>query len=146
MDSILSSSTTFQLRKPLLSKPFSPFNNNKLTINRLNKSTHLSKALLSSSLRISASSAPSAEASTATSSYSIPSEMKAWTYTEYGGVDVLKLESNVAVPEVKEDQVLIKVAAAALNPVDFKRRLGKFKATDSPLPVSSFYPVPCEIR
>ncbi|KAL0447125.1 UNVERIFIED_CONTAM: 2-methylene-furan-3-one reductase [Sesamum latifolium] len=61
--------------------------------------------------------------------------MKAWIYREYGGVEVLKLESDVVVPEVKDDQVLIKVAAAALNPVDFKRRLGGFKATDSPLPI-----------
>jgi 2-methylene-furan-3-one reductase len=67
---------------------------------------------------------------------SVPSEMKAWVYGEYGGVDVLKFDSNVAVPDVKEDQVLVKVVAAALNPVDGKRRQGKFKATDSPLPVS----------
>lgn len=65
----------------------------------------------------------------------VPSEMKAWVYGEYGGVDVLKFDSNVAVPDVKEDQVLVKVVAAALNPVDGKRRQGKFKATDSPLPV-----------
>lgn len=62
--------------------------------------------------------------------------MKAWVYREYGGVDVLQLESDVAVPEIKDDQVLIKVVAAALNPVDFKRRLGLFRATDSRLPVS----------
>jgi len=68
----------------------------------------------------------------------VPSEMKAWVYGEYGGVDVLKLDSNVAVPDVKEDQVLVKVVAAALNPVDGKRRQGKFKATDSPLPVIHF--------
>lgn len=67
--------------------------------------------------------------------------MKAWTYSEYGGTDVLKLDANVAVPEVKEDQVLIKVAAAALNPVDSKRRAGKFKATDSPLPTVPGYDV-----
>lgn len=71
-------------------------------------------------------------------SSAVPSEMKAWVYGEYGGVDVLKLESNVSVPDVKEDQVLIKVFAAALNPVDFKRRLGKFQNTDSPLPVIFF--------
>lgn len=68
----------------------------------------------------------------------LPSEMRAWIYGEYGGVDVLKLDSNVGVPEVKEDQVLVKVVAAALNPVDAKRRQGKFKATDSPLPVFFF--------
>lgn len=67
--------------------------------------------------------------------------MKAWVYGEYGGVDVLKFDSKVSVPEVKEDQVLIKVAAAALNPVDFKRRQGKFKATDSPLPTVPGYDV-----
>ncbi|KAK2408091.1 2-methylene-furan-3-one reductase [Trifolium repens] len=72
---------------------------------------------------------------------SVPSEMKAWVYGEYGGVDVLKFDSNVAVPDVKEDQVLVKVVAAALNPVDGKRRQGKFKATDSPLPTVPGYDV-----
>ncbi|KHN27018.1 Quinone oxidoreductase-like protein, chloroplastic [Glycine soja] len=67
--------------------------------------------------------------------------MRAWVYGEYGGVDVLKLDSNVTVPDVKEDQVLIKVVAAALNPVDAKRRQGKFKATDSPLPTVPGYDV-----
>lgn len=67
----------------------------------------------------------------------IPSKMKAWVYDEYGDVNVLRFDEGVSVPEVKDDQVLVKVAAAALNPVDFKRRQGKFKATDSPLPVSS---------
>lgn len=72
---------------------------------------------------------------------SVPSEMKAWVYGEYGGVDVLKFDSSVSVPEVKEDQVLIKVVAAALNPVDAKRMQGKFKATDSPLPTVPGYDV-----
>ncbi|MED6143673.1 hypothetical protein PIB30_007971 [Stylosanthes scabra] len=71
----------------------------------------------------------------------VPSQMKAWVYGEYGGVDVLKLDSSVAVPDVKEDQVLVKVVAAALNPVDAKRRQGKFKATDSPLPTVPGYDV-----
>lgn len=62
--------------------------------------------------------------------------MKAWVYGDYGEADVLRFDESVPVPEVAEDQVLIKVVAAALNPVDFKRRQGKFKATDSPLPVS----------
>nr|GMD97091.1 2-methylene-furan-3-one reductase [Ipomoea batatas] len=51
------------------------------------------------------------------------------------------MESNVSVPEIQDDQVLIKVAAAALNPVDSKRRQGKFKATDSPLPTVPGYDV-----
>lgn len=89
------------------------------------------------SLRISASSqSASAAVNVAAADASIPSEMKAWVYSEYGGVDVLKLESNIAVPVVNDDQVLIKVVAAGLNPVDGKRRQGKFKATDSPLPVN----------
>lgn len=74
----------------------------------------------------------------------VPSDMKAWVYGEYGGVDVLKFDSSVAVPDVKEDQVLVRVVAAALNPVDAKRRQGKFKATDSPLPVIiHFLPLFC---
>lgn len=48
---------------------------------------------------------------------------------------MLKLNDAAAVPDIADDQVLVRVAAAALNPVDAKRRAGKFKATDSPLPV-----------
>lgn len=73
----------------------------------------------------------------------MPSEMKAWVYEEYGGVDVLKFDTKVAVPELLDDQVLIKVMAAALNPVDFKRRQGKFQSTDSPLPVTSLFSSSC---
>ncbi|XP_057810979.1 2-methylene-furan-3-one reductase-like [Salvia miltiorrhiza] len=61
--------------------------------------------------------------------------MKAWSYKQYGGPEVLKLESDVAVPELNDDQVLIKVVAAALNPVDYKRRGGAFGPYDSPLPI-----------
>ncbi|KAD2803923.1 hypothetical protein E3N88_37300 [Mikania micrantha] len=68
-------------------------------------------------------------------------KMKAWQYAEYGSVDVLKLATDVAVPEINDDQVLVKVIAAALNPVDYKRRLGYFKATDSPLPITPGYDV-----
>lgn len=71
----------------------------------------------------------------------VPSLQKAWFYEEYGPAkEVLKF-GELAVPEVLPDQVLIKVHAAALNPVDFKRRLGKFKATDSPLPTVPGYDV-----
>ncbi|KAK4598087.1 hypothetical protein RGQ29_015544 [Quercus rubra] len=92
-------------------------------------------------LRVSANSQAAPASAEASKLSSIPSEMKAWVYGEYGGVDVLKFDSKVSVPEVKEDQVLVKVVAAALNPVDFKRRQGKFKATDSPLPTVPGYDV-----
>lgn len=62
--------------------------------------------------------------------------MKAWKYDECGGVDVMKFVTDIAVPEINDDQVLVKVVAAALNPIDFKRRLGFFKNSDSPFPVS----------
>ncbi|KAF8037518.1 hypothetical protein BT93_B0421 [Corymbia citriodora subsp. variegata] len=76
------------------------------------------------------------------SDVTIPPKIKAWVYAERGSpVDVLKLVSDVGVPEVKEDQVLVKVVAAALNPVDFKRALGFFKDIDSPLPIVPGYDV-----
>ncbi|KAB2609633.1 2-methylene-furan-3-one reductase-like [Pyrus ussuriensis x Pyrus communis] len=116
-------------------------NNNRIAVP---KSSTTQRSKLSAgfpALRVSASSqsAPaSAEASKVTV---LPSEMKAWVYGEYGGVDVLKFDTKVAVPELLEDQVLVKVVAAALNPVDFKRRQGKFKNTDSPLPTVPGYDV-----
>jgi hypothetical protein len=69
------------------------------------------------------------------SAMEVPTTHKAWTYGEYGPPGVLKLE-QIPVPDVAADEVLVKVHAAALNPVDGKRRQGKFKNTDSPLPVS----------
>ncbi|XP_041005899.1 2-methylene-furan-3-one reductase-like isoform X2 [Juglans microcarpa x Juglans regia] len=45
----------------------------------------------------------------APSSFTIPSHNIAWVYSEYGtAVDVLKLDPNLPVPEVKDDQVLVK--------------------------------------
>ncbi|CAI0434723.1 unnamed protein product [Linum tenue] len=90
-------------------------------------------------LRVSASSQASPEAAAKVSA--VPSTMKAWIYGDYGTVDVLKFDESVSVPEIKEDQVLVKVVAAALNPVDFKRRQGKFQATDSALPTVPGYDV-----
>ncbi|XP_009395684.2 2-methylene-furan-3-one reductase [Musa acuminata AAA Group] len=86
-------------------------------------------------------SASSSSTETVTAISEIPAKMKAWVYDDYGAADLLRLDEGVSVPEVKEDQVLIKVVAAALNPVDYKRRQGKFKATDSPLPTVPGYDV-----
>ena len=69
----------------------------------------------------------------------LPSKMKAWAYAEYGkSSDVLKLDADAAVQKPNDDQVLLKVVAAGINPIDYKRMLGYFKDTDSPLPVSLF--------
>ncbi|KAI4346983.1 hypothetical protein L6164_007840 [Bauhinia variegata] len=67
----------------------------------------------------------------------LPSHIKAWVYSEYGkSSDILKFDTNVPLPEIKEDQVLIKVEAAALNPIDYRRCGGFLKDTDSPLPTA----------
>lgn len=66
----------------------------------------------------------------------VPDTQQGWTYSEYGGKEVLKLE-EISVPSIAANEVLVKVHAAALNPVDSKRRAGKFKATDAQLPVCS---------
>ena len=56
---------------------------------------------------------------------SAPSTMKAIVIHEYGGPEVLKYE-DVPRPEPKEDQILIRVIAAGVNPVDGMIRSGMF--------------------
>src|ERR1700741_4402723 len=51
--------------------------------------------------------------------------MKAVVIHEYGGPEVLKYE-DVPRPEPKDDQLLIRVIAAGLNPVDGMIRSGMF--------------------
>ncbi|KAL2335662.1 hypothetical protein Fmac_016875 [Flemingia macrophylla] len=72
----------------------------------------------------------------------IPSDVKAWVYSEYGITEkILKFDPNVAIPDFKEDQVLIKVVATALNPANYKKASGYIKNTESPLPTVSGYDV-----
>ena len=56
--------------------------------------------------------------------------MKAIVYTEYGPPEVLKLR-EVAKPEPKDNQVLVRVVAASANALDYRRfemtsMLGRF--------------------
>jgi NADPH:quinone reductase-like Zn-dependent oxidoreductase len=50
--------------------------------------------------------------------------VKAIVLTEAGGIDKLKLV-DVPVPAIKEDEVLTKVKATSVDPVDAKTRIGK---------------------
>ncbi|KAF5764316.1 putative 2-alkenal reductase (NAD(P)(+)) [Helianthus annuus] len=137
MEALLSSTTTTTLRPSLTPSSTKP----PLSLSTFTTTTHkLSKSNKNIRLRVSATS-PKPATETAVDTFTVPSEMKGWVYDEYGGVDVLKYSSNVTVPSVNDDQVLVKVVAAALNPVDFKRRLGKFQATDSALPTVPGYDV-----
>ena len=49
--------------------------------------------------------------------------MRSLYYEEYGAVDVLSL-GETAPPEIADDEMLIRVRAASLNPVDWKLRSG----------------------
>ncbi|KAK9064501.1 hypothetical protein SSX86_015883 [Deinandra increscens subsp. villosa] len=139
MEALLSSSATFRLRPQL---PFSSSSKPPLSLSTFTKTSSPSPRKNSNPrLRVSASSSSKSATKTTVDSSTVPSQMKAWMYDEYGGVDVLKFSSDVTVPSVEDDQVLVKVVAAALNPVDFKRRLGKFQATDSALPTVPGYDV-----
>ena len=53
--------------------------------------------------------------------------MKAIVWTKYGSPDVLRLQ-EVERPEIKEDQILVKVHAASISPVDWRFRAGEFRA------------------
>jgi NADPH:quinone reductase-like Zn-dependent oxidoreductase len=69
--------------------------------------------------------------------------MKAIVYRGYGSAEVLKLE-EIPKPAPKDNQVLIKVRAAALNPIDWRlmggvpfliRKVAKMKAPSAQQPV-----------
>ncbi|MFD7323679.1 NADP-dependent oxidoreductase [Streptomyces sp. NPDC059875] len=54
--------------------------------------------------------------------------MEAIVYDEFGGPDVLRHETGVAVPEPARGEVRVKVAAVGVNPLDHKRRYGWVEA------------------
>ncbi|MET9672015.1 NADP-dependent oxidoreductase [Streptomyces sp. NPDC006482] len=54
--------------------------------------------------------------------------MEAIVYEEFGGPEVLRHATGVAVPEPGPGEVRVKVAAVGVNPVDWKRRYGWVEA------------------
>lgn len=52
--------------------------------------------------------------------------MKAMVIRQYGSTDVFA-DSEVEVPKIKPDELLVKVRASSINPVDWKIRKGMFK-------------------
>ena len=57
--------------------------------------------------------------------------MKALRFAEFGEPSILKVE-EVALPVPREGEVLVRVAAAAINPSDAKNVAGAFKVTTLP--------------
>ncbi len=62
--------------------------------------------------------------------------MKTVRFHEFGGPEVLKYE-DAPDPEAGPDQMLVRVHAAAVNPVDWKLREGWLRALDLPLPITN---------
>src|SRR5438045_8614604 len=65
----------------------------------------------------------------ATSSFVNAENMKAIVVHEYGGAEAMKLE-DLPRPEPKANQMLIKVIAAGVNPVDAMIRSGMFSKSN----------------
>ena len=61
----------------------------------------------------------------------IPTTQHAVLIREFGEPEVMTYQDKVAIPELKDDQVLIKVAYAGINPVDYKTRQGKGWGADA---------------
>ena len=58
--------------------------------------------------------------------------MRAVVLYEYGGPEKLEFEHNVPAPQISGGTVLIAVAAASVNPIDWKVRSG-MRQNDFPL-------------
>ena len=61
----------------------------------------------------------------------IPITQQAVLIREFGEPDVMSYEDSVAIPTLADEQVLVKVAYAGINPVDYKTRQGKGWGADN---------------
>ena len=57
--------------------------------------------------------------------HNIPKTQHAVLIREFGEPEVMKYQDGADVPELQDDQVLVKIAYAGINPVDYKTRQGK---------------------
>jgi NADPH2:quinone reductase len=55
---------------------------------------------------------------------SLPTTQAAVTITQFGEAEVLNYQDNLPIPTIAEGEVLVKVAYAGINPVDYKTRQG----------------------
>lgn len=55
----------------------------------------------------------------------LPETMRAWRVKAFGGLDALRRET-VPLPSLRDDEVLVEVHGAALNPVDLKTLEGRY--------------------
>ncbi|MER2012596.1 MAG: NADP-dependent oxidoreductase [Psychrobacter alimentarius] len=61
----------------------------------------------------------------------LPTTQHAVLIREFGEPEVMKYQDSVAIPELEDNQVLVKIAYAGINPVDYKTRQGKGWGADN---------------
>mgnify|MGYP000918961278 FL=1 len=61
----------------------------------------------------------------------LPTTQHAVLIRKFGEPEVMKYQDGVAIPELADNQVLVKIAYAGINPVDYKTRQGKGWGADN---------------
>ncbi|MGP5119867.1 NADP-dependent oxidoreductase [Psychrobacter alimentarius] len=61
----------------------------------------------------------------------LPTTQHAVLIREFGEPEVMEYQDGVAIPELADNQVLVKIAYAGINPVDYKTRQGKGWGADN---------------
>lgn len=65
------------------------------------------------------------------SNHQLPTTQHAVLIREFGEPEVMQYQDGVDIPELEDNQVLVKVAYAGINPVDYKTRQGKGWGADN---------------